>query len=479
MSEVQKIAHNTMIQVIGKALVIALALVGFGLMTRYLGQQGVGYYSTIYAFLAIFGILIDLGLQMTTTQLISNPKENESQILSNALTIRLIASITFLSLAPLVAIFLPYPTIVKIGMVIAIVGFVSASLTATLTSLFQKNLIMVKAVIAEVTAKIIYLILTIITIYFDLGLWGILVAASLDSFFVFIIMFYFASKQLKLKPSFDWLVWQKIITKTWPVALTIALNLIYFKGDIFIMSLVRTQSEVGLYGAPYKVLEVLINVVYLFLGLILPLLATASAINNFERLKKIIQSTFDFLIIFTIPMIVGGYFLGVPLMVLMAGPDFAISGQIIKILFLATGSIFIAGLFGYAVVALNQQKKMIKFYALNAVISVIGYLIFIPLYSYWGAAWMTVFTEIFILATAGLILYQQLKFLPNLKILGKVILASLVMAIPLYYLPNLPLLMSVCLGAVVYFLCLYLLKGFDREMVLEIIKVKKDETNNN
>src|SRR3989338_4410585 len=103
MTEVRKIAHNTIIQVFGKSLTVFFALIIFGLVARYLGQEGFGYFSTIYAFLAIFGILVDLGLQMTTTQMISDPKENEGQILSNALTLRLIASLIFLGLAPLVA----------------------------------------------------------------------------------------------------------------------------------------------------------------------------------------------------------------------------------------------------------------------------------------------------------------------------------------------------------------------------------------
>ncbi|MFA6255183.1 MAG: flippase [Patescibacteria group bacterium] len=476
MTEVRKIAHNTIIQVFGKVITIALALFGFGLMTRYLGQEGVGYYSTIYAFLAIFGILVDLGLQMTTTQLISDPKENESQILSNALTIRLIASATFLSLAPILAIFFPYPLVVKVGMLISVFGFVAASLTSTLTSFFQKKFLMVQVVLSEVTAKLIYLLLIIITIYFDWGLYGILLAAALDSLLIFLILLFFAAKKVLLKPRFELAVWKKILIKTWPVALTIALNLIYFKGDIFIMSLMRPQTEVGLYGAPYKILEVLININYLFLGLILPVLATAVAIQNFAKLKTIIQVAFDFLIIIIIPMIVGGYFLGVPLMVLMAGTDFTISGEIIKILLIATGIIFIAGLFGYAVVALNQQKKMIKFYAINAAVSIIGYIIFIYKYTYWGAAWMTVFTETFILFTAAYVMYQNLKFLPKLKMLGKSIIASLVMAIPLWFLPNLPLGLSVSLGILVYFAALYLLKGFDKQIILDIVKIKKDET---
>src|SRR3989338_3568735 len=115
MTTVQKIAYNTGVQIIGKAITIAIALVGFGLMTRYLGQKDFGYFSTIYAYLAIFGILVDLGLQMTTTKLIADPAENEKQILSNVLALRLTTSVIFLSLAFLVALFLPYPGVVKLG----------------------------------------------------------------------------------------------------------------------------------------------------------------------------------------------------------------------------------------------------------------------------------------------------------------------------------------------------------------------------
>jgi len=476
MTEAQKIAQNTIIQISGKAITIAFALIGFGLMARYLGQEGFGYFSTVYAFLAIFGILIDLGLQMTTTRLISDPAENESQILSNALTIRLIASIIFLGLAPLVVLFFPYAKIIKIGVALAAIGFVFSSLTATLTSLFQKRLIMHKIVIAEVAARIVFLAALIFAVYFNLGLSAIISTLVLESFLAFIVLFYFAGKLISLKPSFQFPVWKKILTATWPIALTIALNLIYFKGDIFIMSLIRSQAEVGLYGAPYRILEVLINIAYLFLGLILPLLATTVAVKNFDKLKVVVQTAFDFLIVLSLPMIVGGYFLGRPIMVLMAGPDFAVSGEIIKILLLATAAIFIASLFGYVVVALGKQKQMIKFYLLNAVISIVGYSIFISQYGYWGAAWMTVFTEAFILITAAYVMKKNINFLPNLKLLVKALLASLIMAVPLYLLPQINFIILIFTGALVYFAALYLLKGFNQQLILELVKTKKDET---
>src|SRR3989344_1711118 len=399
MTTVQKIAYNTGVQIIGKAITIAIALVGFGLMTRYLGQKDFGYFSTIYAYLTIFGILVDLGLQMTTTKLISDPQENENQILNNVLSLRLITSLMFLVLAFFVALFLPYPILVKIGIAIAVFGYTASALTTVLTSFFQKHLIIHQAVIAEVGGQTIYLILMILAINLNTGLIGVLVASILNSVFIFIFSIYFIRRQLKITLGFDGKVWLKILKNTWPLGLTIALNLIYFKG---------------------------------------------------------------------------GFFLGVPLMILMSGADFAVSGEIIKILFIATGTIFIAGLFGYTIVALGEQKKMIKFYAINAMISIIGYIIFISRYGYWGAAWMTVATESFILLTVAYVMYQKLKFLPNLKIFAKAISASLVMAIPLYFL-TLPFFVSILLGAIVYFITLYLIKGIDRNLILELVGVKNNE----
>ena len=66
MTEIQKIAHNTLIQVIGKAVTVGLGLLAFAIITRTLGQDGFGQFTTVYGFLAVFGILVDLGLQMTT-----------------------------------------------------------------------------------------------------------------------------------------------------------------------------------------------------------------------------------------------------------------------------------------------------------------------------------------------------------------------------------------------------------------------------
>jgi hypothetical protein len=53
-------------------------------MTRELGQNGFGEYTTVITFLSFFAIIADLGLTLVTSQMINGKnKEEESVILGN------------------------------------------------------------------------------------------------------------------------------------------------------------------------------------------------------------------------------------------------------------------------------------------------------------------------------------------------------------------------------------------------------------
>ena len=57
MSLHRAIAHNTLWQFGGKIIGTILGLFTIGLITRYLGQEGFGYYSTIMGFLQFFAMV--------------------------------------------------------------------------------------------------------------------------------------------------------------------------------------------------------------------------------------------------------------------------------------------------------------------------------------------------------------------------------------------------------------------------------------
>ncbi|HLD28095.1 MAG TPA: flippase, partial [Patescibacteria group bacterium] len=388
-----KIAKNTIYQVMGKALGTIIGLMAIGMMTRYLGQAGFGYYTTIIAFMQFTGVLIDFGLQMVSGQMISQPDADENKIFNNILTLRLVSAVVFLGSAVAISWLLPYPMIIKQGITIASLSFLFSAIISVIISIFQKKIDMAKVAIAEVWNRIVMLLGVWLAVSWSLSLLYIVMAVAIGGLVNLLILIYSAKGYVKIRLAFDRQIWRQIFIQSWPLAITVALSLIYFRADTIVMSLSRPQSEVGLYGAGYKVVEILVQFPYLFLGLILPILTKFFVVNK-KIFDLTVQKAFDFLVIIALPMVFSVLVLGEKIMVFIAGDEFIISGIILKILIFAVAIIYLGALFTYTIVACGQQKRLIKFYLFTAVLAIILYIILIPRYSYWAAAPLTIMTEL-------------------------------------------------------------------------------------
>ncbi len=469
-----KIAYNTIIQIISKVIATALGLVSVAIMTRYLGTAGFGGYTTIITFLSFFGIIADLGLTLVTVQMISKPGVNEGKILNNLFTLRFFTAIIFLGLAPLVVVFFPYDPIVKIGIAITTFSFLFAALSQILVGLFQKNLRMDKVSVAEIISRIFLVALVVWAVKMNMGLVGMLIATVIASGVSFVLHFWYARAYVKIKFEFDKVLWKKILIKSWPLAITIFFNLIYLKADILILSLVKTQAEVGIYGATYKIIDVLITLPFMFAGIVLPVLTLNWESANKENFKKILQKSFDLMMILAIPMMIGVQFFADKIMILVAGKDFVDSGPILKILILAAGLVFLACMLSHAIIALDKQKKVIGIYVFTSITSLIGYFIFIPKYSYFGAAWVTIYSESVIFVAVLYYVWKYSGYFPKFAIGFKALLASLFMVLIIKYSPPIffsgfNFLFLILFLVVIYFVLLYIFKGISKQDINDIL----------
>lgn len=473
MSLTRKIAHNTLISVIGRGGAGILAIIGIAFITRYLGPEGFGVYTTITAFLMFFGIIINFGITTITVQMISERDDGIDNLMSNIFTLRLISSTVFLGLAPVVSLFFPYPPILKAGIAITSFAFLFQMLTETIMGVFQKHLQMYKPAIAEFISRIVFVGLVMLFVYCRYGILAMMMVLNAANFAWFIITFYYARKIVKIRLAFDWTVWKTILKRAWPIGVSIILNLIYLKTDVLLLSVMKNQKDVGLYGAPYKLIDAITTFAMMFMGLILPLLAAAWAKRDLERFKKVFQKTFNGLVIVIVPMIVGAYFTGEQLMVLVAGQAFAASGMVFSILVLGASALFVGSLFAHTIVALDKQKMVIWGYAVDAAVSLALYLIFIPKYSYIGAAWVTVFSEMLIALIGMFVIYRVTGILPKfLKIFIKSVLAIIPMAAVLYLFKNLNIVFLIPAAAAVYAIFIIVFKGVTIKEVKEIVKLK-------
>jgi len=471
MSEINsKIAQNSIIQLTGKLVSLVLGLVAVMIMTRYLGQEKFGYYYTVVAFLQFFGILVDFGLTLTTVQMISDSRWSLTRVMNSIMSFRIITATIFLGIAPILVWFFPYNNFIKWGVLITVFSFFCITVIQALTGVFQQKFKMLQITIAEVVGRIVLVAGVALTAYLGKNIYWIFWVISIAAVLNLLIVFFFSRKYIQWKLECDLEIWKELIIKSWPIALAISFNLIYLKMDSIILSLSRTQAEVGVYGATYRVLDILTMLPAVLLGIALPVLSKYFIDKELDKFKSLLQKIFDALIIFAVPIVVGTQVAGRPIMEFFAGKDFTTSGDILRILILAAGAIFVTTVSGYAVVAVQKQKPMTWGYLTAAVLTLAGYLYFIPRFGYWGAAWMTVFSEVLIMIWSTVLVYKTIKFIPSMNIFWRSLVPAVVMTIALYFFRDLHALLLILIAIVVYFPLLYLFRGVDPKQIRALLR---------
>jgi len=473
MSTTKKVAHNTLVQIVGKIISVGLGLVALGMMTRYLGTEQFGWYTTAITFLGFAGILIDFGLIPVTAQMMSEPKFDKTKLFQNLMTYRFVTAIIFFALMPFVVLFFPYPPEVKMAVAFMTISFLGVSMNQVLVGFFQTKLQMHVQVASEVIGRVMLVIGTWLFIYLGHEFLSLMVVVTAAGIAYTIALWIAAAKRTTTRFRFDRDVWKAITVKMWPIAISIVFNVVYLKGDILLLSLFREQSEVGLYGAAYRVIDILAQMAMMIMGVMLPLMAYAWSRKNKHNFKKFFQQSFDIMMMLAVPMVVGALALADDIVLLVAGPEFIESATILRILILAVFGVYLGAVFGHAAVAIDKQKQTMWIYISVAILTLIGYLIFIPSHGMYGAAWMTVFSEL----VAGVLLFFTIRHYSKetlqTKTFGLIIFSSLVMGAGLLIFSDLHLLLAVPLGVLIYGGFLYGLGAISKETVREILSLKK------
>lgn len=426
MSLAKKILWNTGIQVTGKVLSTLLGIWLIILMTRSLGTEGFGAYTTANTYLQFFALFLDMGLNVTLVALLGEHADDQAyqkRCVSALFTLRVIlAIIVLLVIAPISVFALPYSWQIKLAVFALAGSFIFPSMNQVVVGAQQKVLKLESAAIAEILGRIVSIIGLMLVIHYNLGLLPMMWVISISSAVLFFFNIFNARKDSSFAWNWDPAFWKMALLRSWPVGITILLGLFYFKADTFILSLTRSQAEVGLYGAAYRVFEVLITVPFMYAGIILPILSNAWTKNNREFFAKLISHSIDGMAFLSIPIVFGSVLLGKEVLVAISGPDFADAGRALSILSLAIAITFVNVVFSHAVIAIDAQRKMIGPYAIVSTLAVIAYLVLIPLYGMWAAAWLTVLFEFLIMVANITVTHraERIMYRPKTTILALV-----------------------------------------------------------
>lgn len=475
MNTKQRVFYNTVVQVVGKILTTLILFAALYLLTRYLGVSGYGDYTVITTYLGFFGIILDMGLYLIIMREVSQGMD-AGKLVGNLIVLKLILATFILPLAFLISFLLPYSMLLRFGILIGSLFILFVTLNQIVVAIFGANLRMDLATLSDIFGRLIFLGGIYFCIYLKLGLLAIIWTTVISHLVILSISFLFSRKFTKIKLGFDWNLLKRIIKETLPLSFAVVFGLIYWRIDTIFLSIFKTSKEVGIYGAPYKLIDILSSFPMFFAASIFPIISKLVG-KDLERIKSILSRSIEFLLIFALPMTVGILFLAVPIMEFIVGPDYASAYTIsflkkpvtpafvLQILIFATALFFIEELLRYSIVAFGKQNK-IAIITLGAVLfNVVANLIVIPKYSYLGAALVTVFTSLLTFSMAFYFLNQYAKISFSLIKFLKICLAAFLMGVFLYLFPAQHVILRALEGGVIYIVILYLLGEVRKEEI--------------
>ncbi len=496
MSIARKILSNTVAQIIGKIAIAILGLTVVKISTTYLSVEGYGEYVLVYEFLAFFGIAADLGLFTIAVKEMSHDESRIPKIIGNILSLRTIL-VSLMMLFAIVAAFLVpkyQDTRIPIGVAIASITVFLTILNGTTTSVLQAKLKMHISSATQVLGKLISVAFMVYIIFWgfptdnNTGFYMLLFAGNLGNFIMVVVTDHYVRKITPLEFRFDLDLWKEVIVKSLPYGLALILNTVYFRIDSIMLSFIRGQHEVGIYGVAMKMLEHFAIIPLYFMNSVLPVL-TKAVKEGSDKYKKVINYAFDFLAALAVPIVVGGFILAYPIIFIVSTPDFLSrlnegffgSDIALKILIFASMFQFLNVLFAFILIAVNKQAKILYINAACVVFNIVTNLIFIPQYGFRAAAVTSVLSEMLILIATYITAKKYLKFSISFKNLFKIILSALIMGavitvlqpISYKFVQNWNVLLLVPIGMLVYFSMLLITKTIDQNMLALIRRGEK------
>jgi len=425
----QKVALNTIIQIITKAITVIFGFLTMIILTRYLGVGGYGNYMYVLTLVVLFGGFADWGTATIGVREAAKDELKQNLILSNVFLIRVVLSLIAALLMILAAFFLPLKTnhevLIRQGIAFGSLILILFAIKASFGIIFQTKLQMHKLAVSDITASFLIFLISWLFTHSHLGLIYLLVAVILANVAAVILAAILAIKTIKFKFQIDWDFVKAFFKECLPMGALLLLFTIYNKVDTVILGIIKGNEAVGIYAVGYRIYDVLVLGAAYFMNSLLPVLSQYSDIQKWrEKIKVIYQKSFDILLMMAGIVLIFTLILA-PLVIRLITQqrfgEFFDAVLVVRLLSLAIFISYFNHLTGFTIVALGRQRWyfLVAFGAL--ILNIVANLIVIPKFSYYGAAVVTIFTEGFVLIMTSFSVFRLIRFVPSLRSFPKTI----------------------------------------------------------
>lgn len=464
MSKVKTIFQNMSWLLISQIIASICGFIWTILIARYLGVSDYGILGFAISLTGILAITTDFGISTYIVRDIATDYASSPKYLGNAIPLKtLFAAGTFILTLIILIIMKSDEFIITITLLFTI-EMIIKSFINLFNGYFQAFEKVKYQGIGNTILNIILFVFILISIFTDLGLYGIVISYIMANIIALVYEYYVLNKHIS-KPKFEF---DKEFCKTMtllslPFAITGILYSVYYSIDVVMLTNMIGNYATGIYNATYKLIAVL-NLFYsIYIAVIFPVMS-----KFFKNDKKLLLISYEksikYLMLVMIPLAIATMFYSLDIIQLIYGHQYDAASSVLSILIWTVCLLFISGAGNNLLNASHKEVTVTKIYAIAAAFNIILNLFMIPYFSYNGAAITTVLSDILIVALQTYVIYK-LGHRVNRKLyydLIKIITGSIILGIALYFL-NLNMWVAIPVGIIIYLATVYLLRVFDKD----------------
>jgi O-antigen/teichoic acid export membrane protein len=396
----QPVAKNTIL--LSSALVLQkiLSFCFFLFIARRLGSLGTGQYVAAFSFSTLFGVFLDLGFSSVVTRDTARAPAEGGTILKTALFTKL-----FLAWLVYPALLLFVFILNKLGvghppmMVVAIAGLIMIvdSLSLTGASLLRgwQNLSFESLAVVINKLSIIFFGVLLLWVWPN----PVAVACSIlaGSLISTAIIYGAIMKQAAAASPQPFSIHssRQLMRKSFPFALAAIFATAYGQVDSVILSIVQGNEAVGLYSVAAKTMNAFAFLPAAFSAAIFPSMSADFAQTG-ARLEWLLEESLRYLLIIAAPLAVGS-FLYADVFVRLIGPEYREAAAAVRILMPSLIFVFLSFPIGAILNSTNRQSWQTALIISSTVFNIGLNLYLIPRYSYIGASWAWLLTNVYMI----------------------------------------------------------------------------------
>lgn len=451
-------------QLANRLVDLAFAIV----VARVLGPATVGEYAFAVVLIGYFQIFTDFGLGTLLTREVAQDRTRARDYLANIIGLRLglvVASLPVL--ASVVALYWSAFNLTPAGALTIgffALGLIPGALSASYSAVFYAFEKMEYPAMLTSIATLLRVALGLLALFSGLGIAG-LGAVSFIVTVATAVIFWRLLATTFFRPTwrFDWPTARRLWVVSFPLMVNNFLSSVFFRIDVLFLKPMQGDAATGYYTTAYKFIDGL-NIIPSFFTLAVFPIFSRYAVSSTERLRLGFERCLKLLLIVSLPITVLTTLFAEPIIVFFFGDEFQPAVIALQVLIWFLPFSYINSITHYVLIALNRQRYLTLAFIIGVTFNVVANILVIPMFSYPGAAAVTVLSEIVLLVPFFWAIKQDLRWVPSVNLLVRPAVAALVAGgLVLLLRDSAPWPIVAVLGGVAYLPALFAVGGVDRD----------------